>query len=277
MTQHKLAFYNRPFPGVTSYFDLIDLSAQYGHSAFEGFNHMELKQPDPEAARRIRQYADAKGISCCCFSVYADIVGENATEQIDRMKRFAEVAQILGSPFLHHTIAPHAKKENLQGDELDRLFAKGVAGVREIFDYAQELGVRCVYEDQAFLFNGVERFGRFLREVERNVGVVADVGNICQMDQEILPFLHQFHQRIVHVHLKDMKPVGADHPKALTTWNGNFFAETPVGTGTVKLAEAIDTLRQYGYDGYYALEYGAPQDDSPEIDLALEKIKKWLG
>lgn len=277
MNQYKIAFYNRPFPRIKSYYDLIDITAEYGLPAFEGFNHMELTEPNAEQARRIREYADVKGVVCCCFSVYADIVGENADVEIERMKKFADIAAILGSPYLHHTIAPNAGKDVLSEKFCNTLFYRGVAGVREIFDYAAERNVRGVYEDQAFLFNGIERFARFINTVDRDIGVVADVGNICQMDETIEPFIREFADRIVHVHLKDVKPVGANYTGRLPTRNGRYFAATPIGTGTVNLKTAIHLLREHGYNGYYALEYGAPRDDSDTIDSALAQIRNWIS
>lgn len=269
MKTDKLAFYNKPFPRVTSYYDMIDLAVQYGMSAIEGLNHMELVEPNLEQARLIRKYADAKGISCCCFSVFADIVADNAEAEINRLKGFADVAAILGSPYLHHTIAPNADKAVLSTAARDCLFYRGITGVQQIFDYAKERQVRAVYEDQAFLFNGVENFARFLRAVDREIGVVADFGNICQMDETIGPFIQEFFDRIVHVHLKDMKPTNANYEHVLPTWNGKYITETEIGTGMVDFAQAIRLLREKNYKGYFSLEYSAPCDESSTIDDAL--------
>ena len=276
MKSDKLAFYSKPFPRVTSYYDMVDLAVQYNVPAIEGFNHMELAEPNLEQARLIRKYADAKGITCCCFSVFADIVSNNAEAEINRLKGFADVAAILGSPYLHHTIAPRADRTTLLTAERDRLFYHGVTGVQQIFDYAKERQVRAVYEDQAFLFNGVENFARFLHAVDRNIGIVADVGNIGQMDETIEPFIQEFSDWIVHVHLKDMKITNAEDEHALPTWHGKYITETEIGSGMVDIAQAIRLLREKNYNGYFALEYSAPYNESSAIDDALSKIRLWL-
>ena len=276
MKTPKLAFYNIPFPRIRSYYEMIDLAVEYGLPAIEGFTHMELSTPDIEQAKRIREYADSKNIVFCCFSMCADLTGADFAEQIERVKRYTDVACVLGSPFIHHTIAITRDRTLLQMPHREVLFKRGIKGVREIFDYASEKQIRAVYEDQGFLFNGLETFGRFLDEVDRNVGVVADFGNIHQMDEDIVPFIRRFKDRIVHVHLKDMKPVAPEYTPHLPTWHGSQVAEVKIGSGVVDFVTALGLLRDNGYDGYYALEYSADRDDSPEIENAIKQIGKWL-
>lgn len=273
---NKLAFYTPPFPYVNSYYKMIDTAVEYGLPAVEGFSHMELAEPDIEAAKHIRAYADKRGITFCCFSVFSDIVQEDATEQIERLKRFADVAAVLGSPFLHHTVITSNDPQILKEPMYQQLFDRGIAGIREIYDHAASKGVRAVYEDQAFILNGVDGIARLLDAVDRDIGLVADFGNIHQADESILPFIRRFADRIVHVHLKDMKPANADSPGALLTRQGNWITEVEIGQGVVNFQQAFSLLQSIGYDGYYALEYSAPQDDSPAVADALQHIRSWL-
>ena len=276
MKTPKIAFYNIPFPRIRSYYDMIDLAAEYGLPAIEGFTHMELSTPDIEQAKRIREYADNKGIVCCCFSMCANIVENDSAEQIARIKQYTDVASVLGSPFIHHTIATTRDRSLLEMPQREVLFNAGIKGVREVYDSAVQKQIRAVYEDQGFLFNGLETFGRFLNEVDRNVGAVADFGNIHQMDEDIVPFIREYKDSIVHVHLKDMKPVTPEYTPQLPTWHGSQVAEVEIGSGVVDFVTALGLLRDNGYDGYYALEYSAERDNSPEIDNALTQVRKWL-
>ncbi len=267
MKTAKLAFYNKPFPRIETYYDLIDACVDYGLPAYEGFCHMELTEPDVEAAKKIRAYADEKGVVCCCFSVYANITGDDAAAQVERMKGFADVAAVLGSPFIHHTIAPQEKEVSADPAVYEKMFWLGVEGIREIYDHAIQNGVRAIYEDQAFIFNGVAGFGRLLKEIDRDIGVVADFGNIYQMNETVEPFIEAFGDRVVHVHLKDMKIVPECYPGCYPTKDDAVFcAETEFGTGSVKFADAVALLRKFGYDGYYGMEYGAKTNDPAPID-----------
>jgi len=98
----KLCFYTPPFPHVKSYYDMIDTSVQYGFDSLEGFCCFEFATPDVEAAKRIKEYADSKNIKFSCFSVFTHFAA--GEENIKKLKGYADVAKILGSPYLHHTI-----------------------------------------------------------------------------------------------------------------------------------------------------------------------------
>lgn len=271
----KTCFYNRP-RGFT-WMDMVDLSAEYGFDCLELFTSGEFAEPDPEYAKKFRKYADERGVKICCLSSFVDLTGDDSPRQVERMKGFAEVAALVGSPYLHHTVCcdfEHPEKVLRRKDEL---FAKGVAAVREIFDHAQKYGVRAIYEDQAFLFNGLEGFGKFLAAVERPVGVVADFGNIRQMDEEILDFIRAFAPQIVHVHLKDSCLHGACclPPKgAYPTKSGRLIQEVVPGTGTVPLREGIALLKEIGYDGVCSLEWNTP--DAGLRKTVVDRVKDWI-
>lgn len=268
----KICFYTTPFPSVDSYKQMIDLAVQYGMETVEGFCQFEFAEPDLDAAREIRAYADSKNIKFSCFSLFCNLVGEDSREQIERLKKYAEVCAIIGSPYIHHTIANELDDPDKVLPYRDELWKKGIAAVREVYDYAEKLGIRAIYEDQGYLFNGVEGFGRFLSEVDRNVGVVADFGNIYHVEEEIDDFIELVKDRICHVHVKDVLLSDRQLGGGLHTLKGNFMHEAFLGEGCVKIEKGMKQLRDLGYKGYYALEYGAPEDNSPLIEKAVKFI-----
>ncbi len=273
---NKLAIYSPPFPRLKSYEAVIDFTADYGISAFEPFAMFELSEPNVEIARRVREYADEKGIIFPCFSVFATI-GEDVEGMKERLKAYADVAATLGSPFLHHTIVGEHKNPDAVLSRREELLTKGIEVVREVFDYAEDKGVRTVYEDQGFIFNGVKGFGEFLERVNRNVGVVADFGNIHQSTDTIADFVNAFHEHVVHAHIKNIKfvdePVEGSYPSLC----GKHVVETEIDKGIVDCKAIIELLRSYGYDGYYGLEYAVTDDNSPLVDKAIHLADSWLG
>lgn len=274
----RICFYTKPFPGTRSYFDMIDLTVRYGLTWLEGFNQFEFSEPDLEAAKRVRAYADEKGVRFCCFSVYCNLTGEGAKETVRKLKGYAEVAQILGSPYLHHTVVPEFDDPRRVLPYREQLLAQGIEGVREVFDHAQKHGVLTVFEDQGYAVNGVQGFGEFLERVDRPVGVVADFGNICQVGEKIADFIRAFRERIVHVHLKDLVYKPCNSPEdPFQTSDGRRFEMTGLGAGCVELENGITLLRQAGYDGCYAMEFGAGSDDSSEMREAVDQIRRWLA
>lgn len=249
----KICFYS-PLKGAESYFDMLDLSAEYGFSGLEGFCRFEFAEPDTETAKRIREYADSKNITFPCFSVYINLVGDDSEEQIKRAKGFAEVAKILGSPYLHHTIACEFRDPNKIIPYKEEFFKKGVKAVQQIYDYADSIGVKAIYEEQGYLFNGIEGVSRLIEETNRDLGIVADFGNIVQVGGDLIGFIRTFAERVKHVHVKDMMIKNEPFEGGCLTLDKTYFADTPMGTGFTKIKEAIDLLKKSGYDGYYAIE-----------------------
>lgn len=62
-----------------------------------------------EKARELRALMDKEGLRCACYSVSVNVLAENMGEGYDQsaadaLKQCADMAKILGSPFLHHTL-----------------------------------------------------------------------------------------------------------------------------------------------------------------------------
>lgn len=271
----KLCFYATPFPRVKSYYDMIDAAVQYGLNAVEGFCIFEFEQPDVEAAKKIREYADSKNVIFPCFSVFAKFAAEKETTE--KLKGYADVAKILGSPYLHHTIVGEFADPDKVLCDKEEHFQKGIIAVREIFDYAQSIGIKAIYEEQGYIFNGLEGFGRLVEEVNRDIGVVADFGNIYESRDNLLDFIEKFASKIVHAHIKDVKLLDSNEDgKGLKTTNGKYFFDAEVGKGDAKVREGIELLKKYGYNGYWGLEFSAKDDASPLIENSINLLKTWL-
>lgn len=254
----RFCLYAPPLSTIQTYKQMVDYASAHGISYLETLNILDLSTPDPEVARELKAYADERGITFPCVSVGINLVGEDHKEAIETAKRYADIAKILGSPFLHHTIALNFSDPKLTADNLDLFYSRGLAAVREIFDYAATLGIRTIYEDQGFLFNGQKNFARFLEDVDRNVGVVADFGNIQFVDEHVEAFIARFSDRIVHVHAKDYLVTPGStrekQPGEYTSWGGNYLAGCLIGQGSVHTEDAFRALQAIGYRGAVALE-----------------------
>lgn len=270
--KHNIGLYTPPLPKTESYRETIDLAAEFGVSTVECLSCFEFETPDPEIARSLRDYADSKNVKFSCLSVHCNLAGENAAAAIARVKAYADVAAILGSPYLHHTIVCEDRDPEKVLPYREKYFEQGVRAVREIYDHAAAKGIRTIYENQGYLFNGVEGFGRFLKEVERDVGVIADFGNSVQMGETIMDFVKAFAPRICHAHLKDViltddDPTGT----GLKTLDGRYKHEVRLGTGEVPFGEAVAVLREVGYQGYYTVEARTATNDPAELGELLRR------
>ena len=277
----KFCLYMPPVSTIHTYKEMVDYAAAHDIKNLEILNILDFSAPDPNLAKELKAYADSKGISFPCVSVGLSLVDDDRREAIETVKKYADIAKILGSPYLHHTIALNFSDPQYIADNFELFYQRGLEAVREIFDYAATLGIRTIYEDQGFLFNGRKNFGRFLNEVDRNVGVVADFGNIQFADEDVEDFISAFSDRVVHVHVKDYvvtKGTSREKlPGEYTSKGGNYLQGCLIGEGSVHTDDAFRALQTMGYKGFVALE-GDPigPDEEASFRKNLETVNRYI-
>ena len=277
----RFCLYMPPVSTIASYKEMVDYAAEHGISHLETLNILDLSTPDLQVAKELKAYADSKGITFPCVSVGINLVGSSRASAMADLKQYAQIAKILGSPYLHHTIALTFSDPQKIADNFELYYSRGLEAVREIFDYAAELGIRTIYEDQGFLFNGKEMFTRFLKDVDRNVGVVADFGNIQFVDEDVEEFIPAFSDRIVHVHTKDyIVTPGNSRPiedGEYTSKGGNYLRGCLIGEGSVHTDAAFRALQAMGYQGFVALE-GDPigPDEEASFRQNLKTVTRYI-
>lgn len=268
----RICLYSKPYPDIKSYYEMIDTAVSLGISAVEGFSYMDFLIPDREKTLKIKEYADERNIKFPCFSVYINLVGDNSKEEIKRLKAYADTAKLLGSPFLHHTICCEIMDSSKVLPFKEEYFKKGIESVREIYDYCESIGIKAIYEEQGYLFNGVKGIERFINEVNREISLVADFGNIFQSGDSVSDYIKAFLPRFVHAHIKDAVLTQKNHTgNAFPTLNGMFMNEVPPGEGTSDIRENIKLLEKGGYNGYYGIEFTA-RNDADDYKRAIHLI-----
>ncbi len=256
--KEKIVLYAAPFSHITSYKDMVDVAVKYGISYIEPLNILDLSSPDFEVAKDINNYIKEKGLSVPCFSVGLDLAGENSEKMTENLKRYADIAKLFGSPYLHHTVAFNFSDPDLMLSQKELLFRRGIKAVREVNDYCKSIGIKAIYEEQGFIFNGIDGYERFVTELDRDYGVVADFGNILFCDDTFEDFLTRFSDKVVHVHLKDYKILEKgtfdENDYIFKTVNHNALTDSPLAKGSVNYDKAFQILKKIGYNGYYSLE-----------------------
>lgn len=270
----KICFYTHPHPNVQTYFEMIDLAVEHGLYAVEGLSTFDLAQPNLEHAKYIKEYADSKGVKFPCFSVFINLVGQDGADMMQRLKGYADVAKILGSPFLHHTIASDYRNPDNVLPYRNEFFKKGVAAAAEIFDYCEQKGIRTLVEEQGYLFNGISGMQTFLDAINRNVGLVADLGNIYQADEKIDDYITAFGGLFAHAHVKDVKIIDDNlNGTGLKTVGGRYMHIAELGFGDVDVKQAIGRLKKTGYDGYYAIEHTVQKENVKQM---VQTVNTWI-
>ena len=249
--QERLSFYTPPYTNITSYFEMVDLACKYGIEYLETLNILDFSEPDLEVAKKLREYADIRGVKFCCVSVGINLVGDDREKNIEKVKKFVDIAVILGSPYIHHTIVFEFEDPDKVVCDETLYFESGIEAVRQIHDYAKSRGIKSMCEEQGFIFNGAERFKRFLNVIDRDIGVVADVGNIMFVDEKADSFFPLVKDKILHAHVKDFKKVKEGTYK---TRGGNYLDDCSLGCGDADVKSALEYLKKIGYNGLISLE-----------------------
>ena len=134
MNPKQFCLYMPPLSTITSYKEMVDYAAEHNITHLETLNILDLSKPDLQAAKELKAYTDSKGISFPCVSVGINLVDEDHKEALETLKGYAQVAKILGSPYLHHTIALNFSQPEYIAANFDLFYQRGLEAVREIYD-----------------------------------------------------------------------------------------------------------------------------------------------
>jgi len=271
--------------GKMTFMEAVDYAKEAGIDALEPYPHAEFAQPTDEAvekAKELKAYAAEKGIKINCFSMGINITtGDTIAANIERLKGYARVAAAMGSPFLHHTLMPQLVSDFTSNIKFDEFLSRAVKGITEVYDYAASVGVEAVYEDQGFVFNGCQRFERLLNAVDRDLRIVADLGNIKFVGEDPVDFVGQFAPYTAHVHVKDYlyKPATANFPgeEWYTTRNGDYLRGTIVGHGTIDFVTVCRILISAGYTGSFSLEFDGKEDHFMADKLSSRNFRRYYA
>ena len=222
-------------------------------------------------ARDMQKILQNHNLTTACYSVGVNLLeGKTA---VDWLKKQAELAAELQSPYLHHTLIDSLSLPP-NAPTFDAVFQPILDAASEVALYCQQLGITCLYEEQGMYFNGVKNFGRFFIEMQKrfqNVGVCGDFGNIFFADETPDEFFKVFLPYIKHVHVKDYEKSLTPTESGLQSKKGTFLQDVPLGEGVVAWERCLQLLKSVGYDGYFSLEQCNPTVNDPPTMKLLEK------
>ena len=254
----KLSYYTFG-SGAQNYAEQVEHAKRYGCTGLEPLVTLDFASGDPEPARRTRALLDAYGMCCPCFSMYVEILRDK--DAYPRICRAIDQAAILGSPYFHHTVGPEA----YPGQPFSEYLGIAVDMIRRTADYASQYGIQILIEPQGLIMNGIEHLSALYEAVDRPIGAVLDTGNILRSPDSCEDYIRAFAPLIKHVHIKDKiirnrMPLCPD-AKWTGCMNGlpQVSRPTIVGQGDLDLVGILGMLKDLHYDGWYSLEYDAPE------------------
>ncbi len=97
------------------------------------------------------------------------------------------------------------------------------------------------------------------------VGVTVDTGWFGTQDYPADQAIRELGERVLHVHLKDVREVGTHHTVGY-------------GQGVVPLRRVVDTLKDMNYRGYISVEHEPEQfDPTEDLEDARRQLEFWLS
>jgi len=181
--------------------------------------------------------------------------GAERNKNLDEAKRFIDLAQEIGCPFIR--VFPNDfLKEGDKNATMDLM----AGGLLSLAQYAKDSNVSVLIESHGDLVH-IDDLGKVLKAAEHShAGMVWDVVNMWSITKEpVAQVFERLKKYIRHTHIKDAKVSGSDVQYVF------------LGKGDVPIFEAIDLLAKNNYKGYYSFEWEKmwhPELPSSELALA---------
>ena len=242
-----VSLYNDIFTGKSSVADWIQFGAELGLDAVD-FSIKFFPKRDAEMIKPTRAALEKYNITPCMLACYSDFTHPDPvqrTQELSDLKADITLAKALGAEFIRVTAG-----QNHPGTERAAGVQWVTDGFRHAIDAAEKHGITLAYEnhtkgapwDYWDFSQPTEIFLEILDALsDTPLGVCFDTANPLVLSEDVLTLLEQVVQRIVVVHIFDMREVGV-------------FEPVRVGTGASPIPQIFSRIRQAGYDGWLSIE-----------------------
>ncbi len=216
------------------------------HLAVGGFVHMD-------------QYA-------CTDEAKAEKMIASAKKRIDDAAALGTDNLMLGL-MAQEDVSEHCREE---------LQTALIRNIRPIAEYGKQAGIMISVEDTPDIRLPMcdTSDTKALLDAIPELYLTYDTGNMILKQDQTIPYLETFYDRVCHIHLKDMVYVEDGQPGDIDT-NGKTIAGCLHGEGIMDFDEIGRHLREHGYDGYAAVEY-VGHADADNIKNALAYLQKTM-
>ena len=249
---------------------IIGCGKKYGFGGVE-LRHVEknvklweLSDFNSEAALAAsKRKLDDAGLPVCVVGAsgsFAKAGLEHRREQIDLFRRWAEVAQGLGCPYIRVFGGPVP-----EGQTMEETLKWDIEGYNEASPIIAKYGVTMLFETHDS-FSTSKGLLPILQNLEGSFGVVWDLLHPLRFGEPFAETWKNLGPWVKHIHVKDSK-----------VYSEQDFDFMFLGEGKLPLKEMINLLKTGGYDGYYCFEW--ERGWHPEIascDTAFPAYMKYM-
>lgn len=204
-----------------------------------GYCNITSLEDDPMDVKKLIEDA---GLKVPCLSAHSSLL--DTEYGVDYLKKAIRYAYILGSPIVN-TAEGH--KPGWMNDE-DAFRVMGY-NLKTILKMAENYNITLTIEPHGIYTTNAEGLLRIMSLSDsKYLAVNFDTGNVTIAGNDALETLKAVIDRVVHVHLKDVKK-----PDSLTGETG-VTAGTAIGDGDVDIKGCIDLLKKHNYNGCLSIE-----------------------
>jgi len=243
---------------------ILDFAAEHQFASIELrgiLTNMDLtKVPElaPERLAEAKRQLTAHGLVVSDLGASAqmhDMDPVKHAAQLDEGKRFIDLAQSLGAPYVR--VFGNAYVKDVPRDQM---LAHIAGALHQLGDYAKRKGVTVLIESHGDFTDSPALLEILQKADSPNVALLWDAHHtFVSGKEEPEDTVRQLGRYIRHTHLKDSVPAGNDRRYVLT------------GTGQVPVKRQIEALVKMGYRGYFSFEWEKrwhPEIEEPEVAFA---------
>lgn len=266
----------------------IDIPAKAKEMGFDTIEFSVISVPEGENlkdfAGKLKGECERAGFKIANYTIGADFINGSEGDidaEIERVKREADVAKILGAPGMRHDATSGFPADKPGAKSFDDALPRLVNGCRAVAEYAESLGLKTMIENHGYFCQDAERLEKLVCGVDRgNFGVLLDIGNFIVADEDPVKAAGLLMPYTFHVHAKDfhIKPgSGADPGRG---WNlsrgGNFWRGSIIGHGNVPVVQCLRVMKRSGYDGVLSIEFEGMEDVLTGIEISRENLVEYV-
>ncbi|MCK5812422.1 MAG: sugar phosphate isomerase/epimerase [Clostridiales bacterium] len=263
-------------------FDVIKKTKEIGYDAIEFSNLPAEGDEKLQLAKLVKKACDQEGLSIVNYATPADLLtgsDGNIQNELKRIKKEVHIAKALGVDKMRHdaTFGFNASDPTARSFyfNLDKL----ASACHDITTYANELGIKTMVENHGLYSQDSDRIELLVNEVDHdNFGVLLDVGNFMCVDEDPVRAMGRLITYAFHIHFKDF------HVKSGNSFNpgegwfgtryGNYLRGAIIGHGDAPLAQCINIMKTYNYQGTLSIEFEGMEDTLLGCTLGYKNLKR---
>lgn len=244
--------------------DLIPKAKELG---YDGIEFVRMGQSDEmmrALAPVLRVQSEEYGLPIVAYMVGADFLKNGLEPEVERLKKEAEIAALMGAPRMRHD-SSQGKDADGAPVSVDDAIPILAEGYRRVTEFAAGLGVRTMIENHGYFMQDSDRVRRLVEAVGHpNFGWCTDMGNFLCADEDPVSAMTVAAPMAVHVHAKDFhyrKPGTGELPEGwFGTRGGAGLRGSIIGHGIVDVPACLALLKKAGYEGWISVEFEGMED-----------------